>query len=340
MADADAEATARIMKSASLLVLVAQNSLLAVTMKYSRLNYNDGGVVYIAERRGVICEVLKMAISVALLTREYMPTFSPRRRTTTRAAAAAARHRAGRSAARQRPGSLGIGRRAGGRRWRLVLRTRAFFVRRADFVRLAVPAALYTVQNNPQYFAVSASRPRRFQLLSQLTIEDDRDPVLLLGKTLKRRAVGALLLLTLGVALVQLCDETCRVRRRRRRRLHDVLLNAAPRCCARAARRDSRAIELEKVLKGTKVSLWVRNTQLCVRRHDSARGRRLSRDGAAAARRGTLRGNTPIVWAVVSLQVLGGLVVALVVKYADNILKGFATSLAIVLTCDHLGFTS
>ena len=34
MADADAEATARIMKSASLLVLVAQNSLLAVTMKY------------------------------------------------------------------------------------------------------------------------------------------------------------------------------------------------------------------------------------------------------------------------------------------------------------------
>ena len=38
-------------------------------------------------------------------------------------------------------------------------------------------------------------------------------------------------------------------------------------------------------------------------------------------------------WAVVTLQVLGGLVVALVVKYADNILKGFATSLAIVLTC-------
>ena len=50
-------------------------------------------------------------------------------------------------------------------------------------------------------------------------------------------------------------------------------------------------------------------------------------------RRGFFAGYTPIVWAVVSLQVLGGLVVALVVKYADNILKGFATSLAIVLTC-------
>ena len=69
MADADAEATARIMKSASLLVLVAQNSLLAVTMKYSRLNAGDGGELYIASTAVVICEVLKMAISVALLTR-------------------------------------------------------------------------------------------------------------------------------------------------------------------------------------------------------------------------------------------------------------------------------
>ena len=68
MADADAEATARIMKSASLLVLVAQNSLLAVTMKYSRLNAGDGGELYIASTAVVICEVHKMAISVALLT--------------------------------------------------------------------------------------------------------------------------------------------------------------------------------------------------------------------------------------------------------------------------------
>lgn len=36
---------------------------------------------------------------------------------------------------------------------------------------------------------------------------------------------------------------------------------------------------------------------------------------------------------VVVLQAGGGLVVAMVVKYADNILKGFATSLAIILSC-------
>ena len=35
---------------------------------------------------------------------------------------------------------------------------------------------------------------------------------------------------------------------------------------------------------------------------------------------------------VVLNQALGGLIVAVVVKYADNILKGFATSVSIVLS--------
>jgi len=33
------------------------------------------------------------------------------------------------------------------------------------------------------------------------------------------------------------------------------------------------------------------------------------------------------------LQSIGGILVAVVVKYADNILKGFATSAAIVISC-------
>lgn len=38
-------------------------------------------------------------------------------------------------------------------------------------------------------------------------------------------------------------------------------------------------------------------------------------------------------WATICCQALGGLIVAVVVKYADNILKGFATSLSIILSC-------
>jgi UDP-sugar transporter A1/2/3 len=38
---------------------------------------------------------------------------------------------------------------------------------------------------------------------------------------------------------------------------------------------------------------------------------------------------------VTILQAIGGLVVAVVVKYADNILKGFAASFSIVTSCTY-----
>lgn len=48
---------------------------------------------------------------------------------------------------------------------------------------------------------------------------------------------------------------------------------------------------------------------------------------------GLMKGFDAIVWFVILLQALGGLVVAVVIKYADNILKAFATSIAIVISC-------
>ncbi|XP_031800958.1 LOW QUALITY PROTEIN: UDP-galactose translocator [Sarcophilus harrisii] len=55
-------------------------------------------------------------------------------------------------------------------------------------------------------------------------------------------------------------------------------------------------------------------------------------EGGAVASRGFFFGYTPAVWGVVLNQAFGGLLVAVVVKYADNILKGFATSLSIVVS--------
>ena len=45
------------------------------------------------------------------------------------------------------------------------------------------------------------------------------------------------------------------------------------------------------------------------------------------------------VWYVVFANAVGGLIVALVVKYADNILKGFASSISIVLRCGSDGLS-
>ena len=57
------------------------------------------------------------------------------------------------------------------------------------------------------------------------------------------------------------------------------------------------------------------------------------KDAAAVRSQGFLGGYTGVVWTVVTVQAVGGLIVATVVKYADNVLKVFATSFSIVISC-------
>lgn len=61
----------------------------------------------------------------------------------------------------------------------------------------------------------------------------------------------------------------------------------------------------------------------------------LSGDGPVVMEKGFFYGYTYVVVAVILLQAIGGLVVAVVVKYADNILKGFAASFSIVTSCKY-----
>ncbi|KAG1060016.1 hypothetical protein G6F42_028105 [Rhizopus arrhizus] len=55
-------------------------------------------------------------------------------------------------------------------------------------------------------------------------------------------------------------------------------------------------------------------------------------DGTTIVERGFFVNYTPLTWTVIAIQALGGLIVALGVKYSDNILKGFATSISIILS--------
>ena len=48
--------------------------------------------------------------------------------------------------------------------------------------------------------------------------------------------------------------------------------------------------------------------------------------------RGLYQGFDSLVWCVVALQVFGGLIVGMVVKYADNIQKNFANALSVIFT--------
>ena len=83
------------------------------------------------------------------------------------------------------------------------------------------------------------------------------------------------------------------------------------------------------------MSLWLRNVQLGLFSIPQAAllllASRSSR--AVIAEHGVLAGFTPQVWAVTGLTAVGGLLIAGVVKYADNVLKTYATAVAIVITC-------
>lgn len=80
-------------------------------------------------------------------------------------------------------------------------------------------------------------------------------------------------------------------------------------------------------------ALWIRNVQLAL--VSLVIGSFIYYGEAAEADAGTssfFSGYTPMVWIVILLQIAGGLLVALVIRYTDNIAKTFATSCSIVLS--------
>ncbi|KOB64378.1 putative UDP-galactose transporter, partial [Operophtera brumata] len=77
-------------------------------------------------------------------------------------------------------------------------------------------------------------------------------------------------------------------------------------------------------------SVWMRNVQLSLLSLPFGACTYLIKEGTT---QNLLKGFDGFVWYLVVLQAAGGLIVAVVVKYADNILKGFATSFAIVISC-------
>jgi UDP-galactose transporter len=97
-------------------------------------------------------------------------------------------------------------------------------------------------------------------------------------------------------------------------------------------------VYFEKILKEPKsssntTSVWIRNVQLSFYSLWPALFVGvLFKDGEHIARDGFFAGYNSIVWSAVVMQALGGITVALVIKYADNIAKNFATSFSIILS--------
>ena len=141
---------------------------------------------------------------------------------------------------------------------------------------------------------------------------------------------SALIMLTVGVSIVQISGSSDSTTNETEKNNRFIGLVAV--LCA-ACTSGFSGVYFEKILKGSTTSLWIRNVQMGLPSVIIAFLTVYIKDSVAVSENGFLGGYSPIVWTVVSVQAIGGLIVAVVVKYADNVLKVFASSFSIVVSC-------
>ena len=198
-----------------------------------------------------------------------------------------------------------------------------------DFLSLAVPSGLYVIQNNLQYVASSNLSAALFQVLSQMKIITTAVfAVLMLGRNPSAMQWASIVALTVGIAIVNLSQEKQVDLSSQQSRVLGILCILCSSCTSGFS-----GIYFERMVKNTSSSIWVRNIQMSLIGFVISSVACLGKDLDAILAHGFFKGYNAVVWSVILLQAVGGLVVAMVVKYADNILKGFATSGAIIVSC-------
>ncbi|KAH8409145.1 hypothetical protein KR009_009107, partial [Drosophila setifemur] len=207
-----------------------------------------------------------------------------------------------------------------------------------DTLKVCVPSLVYIVQNNLLYVSASHLDAATYQVTYQLKIlTTAMFAVVILRRKLLNTQWGALLLLVMGIVMVQLAQT-------------DGPANSGTASPVGGGPEQNRMLGLwaalgacflsgfagiyfEKILKGAEISVWMRNVQLSLLSIPFGLLTCFVNDAGRIFDKGFFHGYDLFVWYLVVLQAGGGLIVAVVVKYADNILKGFATSLAIIISC-------
>ncbi|KAF5386730.1 hypothetical protein D9615_001529 [Tricholomella constricta] len=215
-----------------------------------------------------------------------------------------------------------------------------------DCWKLSIPALLYVVQNSLQFVAISNLPVASFQVTYQMKILTTAAfSVALLRKRLSSTKWLSLFFLAIGVGIVQIQTSGGSGHTGPKHTtvgsahdFHVHVMNpmkgfgAVTAACFTSG---LAGVYFEMVLKNSRADLWVRNVQLSLFSLIPALLPILYGQKPANSQGFLLdlfRNFGGWAWATVGIQVFGGLVTAIVIKYSDNILKGFATSLSIVLS--------
>ncbi|XP_076872762.1 CMP-sialic acid transporter [Brachyhypopomus gauderio] len=197
-----------------------------------------------------------------------------------------------------------------------------------ELLKLSVPSIVYAVQNNMAFIALSNLDAAVYQVTYQLKIPCTAlCTVLMLHRSLSRLQWFSVFMLCAGVTLVQWKPaELTKVQVVQSPLVGFMAVAIAVLCSGFAG------VYFEKVLKSSDTSLWVRNIQMYLSGILVTGAGIYLTDGPQVMDKGFFYGYTPWVCFVVFLASVGGLYTSVVVKYTDNIMKGFSAASAIVLS--------
>ena len=190
----------------------------------------------------------------------------------------------------------------------------------------SVPAILYTIQNNFNYIAISNLEAAVFQVSSQLKLLTAAIfTVTFLKKYISPFQWLSLVILGVGVILVQI-DPTAKLSGSTNMALGVFSVVVA---CTTSG---FAGVFMEKMFKDNKFSLWSRNVWLAVYSIISGMLGLIFKNPALLIPTNFFKGYTFWAWLAIFLLAVGGLIIAMVLKYADNILKAFGNSASIIVS--------
>eukprot|EP00630_Chrysocystis_fragilis_P003963 CAMPEP_0197395040 /NCGR_PEP_ID=MMETSP1165-20131217/6302_1 /TAXON_ID=284809 /ORGANISM="Chrysocystis fragilis, Strain CCMP3189" /LENGTH=385 /DNA_ID=CAMNT_0042920785 /DNA_START=35 /DNA_END=1192 /DNA_ORIENTATION=+ len=191
--------------------------------------------------------------------------------------------------------------------------------RAGDAGLIAVPALCYVASNTLNYVAAShVDGPVLVVFGAIQVLFVSLFSVILLGRRLGPRKWLALSCLAASIACIQLD----------RRRLSPSSLRGLGLAALGCAVSGFAGVFFEKVLKRSPISLWLRNVHLALLSLPFAF---FALDRSHLRRCGLFSGYGPDAWLFIAVKAFGGILVALVIKHTDNILKCFASAGSILV---------
>jgi len=297
----------------SMLLLILQGTVLSIILRISRIK---AGRRYLPSVAVFVSESIKLAICLAvqLIARPQNAPNSPSFASLTAAN--------GRHPPQQQPPIETLSRR---------LRT-AFH----EALPMALPAVMFAFQQVLLIAAATYLDAVTYQIFNQAfkLIPTALFARWLLGQQLDSMQWASMPVLALGVVLVTLNNGPANEPQNTRKPVSQAnWLIGMVSCCISGLSSAFAGVYFEKYVKGKHApNLWIRNIQLSVFGVPFSGALAWGKDRKFILRHGWLQGFSASTWAVVALQVFGGLVTGMVVKYCDNVIKNFAIAMSVILT--------